>query len=57
VNAEPTPTGSVELRDYLLVFKRQLALIVAITLLGLHLYSLVDLDRADPFPVGSAATS
>jgi capsular exopolysaccharide synthesis family protein len=34
VNAEPTPTGSVELRDYLLVFKRQLALIVAITLLG-----------------------
>jgi hypothetical protein len=47
----------VELRDYLLVFKRQLALIVAITLLGLHLYSLVDLDRADPFPVGSAATS
>jgi capsular polysaccharide biosynthesis protein len=34
VSAEPTPTGSVELRDYLLVFKRQLALIVAITLLG-----------------------
>jgi uncharacterized protein involved in exopolysaccharide biosynthesis len=34
VNAAPTPAGSVELRDYLLVFKRQLALIVAITLLG-----------------------
>jgi capsular exopolysaccharide synthesis family protein len=34
VSAEPTPTGSVELRDYLRVFKRQLALIVAITLLG-----------------------
>jgi len=34
VSAEPTPSGSVELRDYLTVFKRQLALIVAITLLG-----------------------
>jgi polysaccharide biosynthesis transport protein len=34
VSAEPTPTGSVELRDYLRVFRRQLALIVAITLLG-----------------------
>ena len=34
MSAEPTPTGSVELRDYLRVFKRQLALIVAITLLG-----------------------
>jgi polysaccharide biosynthesis transport protein len=34
VSAEPTPTGSVELRDYLVVFRRQLALIVAITLLG-----------------------
>jgi capsular exopolysaccharide synthesis family protein len=34
VSAEPTPTGSVELRDYLAVFKRQLVLILAITLLG-----------------------
>jgi capsular exopolysaccharide synthesis family protein len=34
VSAEPTPSGSVELRDYLAVFKRQIALIVAITLLG-----------------------
>jgi polysaccharide biosynthesis transport protein len=34
VSAEPAPTGSVELRDYLAVFKRQLVLILAITLLG-----------------------
>ena len=34
MSAEPTPTGSVELRDYLAVFRRQLVLIVAITLLG-----------------------
>ena len=34
MSAEPTPSGSVELRDYLAVFKRQLVLIVAITLLG-----------------------
>jgi len=34
VSAEPTPTGSVELRDYLTVFKRQLALILAIMVLG-----------------------
>jgi capsular exopolysaccharide synthesis family protein len=34
VSAEPTPSGSVELRDYLAVFKRQLVLILAITLLG-----------------------
>ena len=34
MSAEPAPSGSVELRDYLRVFKRQLALIVAITLLG-----------------------
>ena len=34
MSAEPTPSGSVELRDYLRVFRRQLALIVAITLLG-----------------------
>jgi uncharacterized protein involved in exopolysaccharide biosynthesis len=34
VNAEPTPSGSVELRDYLAVFKRHFALILAITLLG-----------------------
>jgi capsular exopolysaccharide synthesis family protein len=34
VSAEPTPSGSVELRDYLTVFKRQLVLILAITLLG-----------------------
>jgi capsular exopolysaccharide synthesis family protein len=34
VSAEPAPSGSVELRDYLRVFRRQLALIVAITLLG-----------------------
>jgi polysaccharide biosynthesis transport protein len=34
VSAEPTPTGSVEFRDYLAVFKRQFAVILAITLLG-----------------------
>ncbi len=34
VSAEPAPSGSVELRDYLAVFKRQLVLILAITLLG-----------------------
>jgi len=34
VSAEPTPTGSVELRDYLTVFRRQLVLILAIMLLG-----------------------
>jgi polysaccharide biosynthesis transport protein len=34
VTAEPTPSGSVELRDYLAVFRRQLVLIVAISLLG-----------------------
>ena len=34
MSAEPTPSGSVELRDYLAVFKRQFALILAITLLG-----------------------
>src|SRR6266508_1650688 len=34
VSSEPRPTGSVEFRDYLTVFKRQLVLIVAVTLLG-----------------------
>jgi polysaccharide biosynthesis transport protein len=34
VSAEPTPSGSVELRDYLRVFRRQLVLILAIALLG-----------------------
>jgi capsular exopolysaccharide synthesis family protein len=34
VSAAPTPTGSVEFRDYLTVFRRQLALIVAVTLVG-----------------------
>jgi polysaccharide biosynthesis transport protein len=34
VSAEPTPSGSVELRDYLAVFKRQVVLILAIALLG-----------------------
>jgi succinoglycan biosynthesis transport protein ExoP len=34
VSAEPRPTGSVEFRDYLAVFRRQFVLIVAITLLG-----------------------
>jgi polysaccharide biosynthesis transport protein len=34
VSAEPTPTGSVEFRDYLAVFKRQSALILALMLLG-----------------------
>jgi tyrosine-protein kinase len=34
VTGEPTPSGSVELRDYLAVLRRQLVLIVAITLLG-----------------------
>jgi capsular polysaccharide biosynthesis protein len=31
---EPVPSGSVELRDYLRVFRRQLVLILAVTLLG-----------------------
>ncbi|HZA84166.1 MAG TPA: polysaccharide biosynthesis tyrosine autokinase [Actinomycetes bacterium] len=34
MSAEPTPTGSVELRDYLAVFRRQAALILAVALLG-----------------------
>jgi capsular exopolysaccharide synthesis family protein len=34
VNGEPTPSGSVELRDYLAVFRRHFVLILAITLLG-----------------------
>jgi capsular polysaccharide biosynthesis protein len=34
VSDAPTPTGSVEFRDYLRVFRRQLAVIVAVTLLG-----------------------
>jgi succinoglycan biosynthesis transport protein ExoP len=34
VNAEPTPSGSVELRDYLSLLRRQLAVILAVTLLG-----------------------
>lgn len=34
MSPEPTPSGSVELRDYLAVFRRQLVLIIAITLLG-----------------------
>ena len=34
MSAEPTPTGSVEFRDYLAVFRRQAALILAVTLLG-----------------------
>jgi succinoglycan biosynthesis transport protein ExoP len=34
MSAAPTPTGSVEFRDYLAVFRRQAALIVAVTLLG-----------------------
>ena len=34
MSPEPAPSGSVELRDYLAVFRRQLVLIVAITLLG-----------------------
>jgi capsular polysaccharide biosynthesis protein len=34
VRAEPTPSGSVELRDYLAVLRRQLVVIVAVTLLG-----------------------
>ena len=34
MSAEPAPSGSVELRDYLAVFRRQLVLIIAITLLG-----------------------
>jgi capsular exopolysaccharide synthesis family protein len=34
VSAEPGPSGSVEFRDYLTVFKRQLVLILAVTLLG-----------------------
>ena len=34
VSPEPAPSGSVELRDYLAVFRRQLVLIIAITLLG-----------------------
>ena len=34
MSPEPAPSGSVELRDYLAVFRRQLVLIIAITLLG-----------------------
>jgi polysaccharide biosynthesis transport protein len=34
VSAEPTPAGSVELRDYLRVLKRQFLLILAVVLLG-----------------------
>src|SRR5512133_1272681 len=34
VRAEPTPNGSVELRDSLVVLRRQLAVIAAVTLLG-----------------------
>jgi succinoglycan biosynthesis transport protein ExoP len=34
MRAEPTPAGSVELGDYVLVLKRQLALILAVTVLG-----------------------
>jgi polysaccharide biosynthesis transport protein len=34
VSVEPSPTGSVEFRDYLTVFRRQLVLILAVTLLG-----------------------
>ena len=34
MSAEPTPSGSVELRDYLAVFKRHLGLILAIAVLG-----------------------
>jgi polysaccharide biosynthesis transport protein len=34
VGAEPTPSGSVELRDYLAVLRRRLVVIVAVALLG-----------------------
>jgi polysaccharide biosynthesis transport protein len=34
VRAEPTPSGSVELRDYLAVLRRQLVVILAVALLG-----------------------
>jgi capsular exopolysaccharide synthesis family protein len=34
VSAGPTPAGSVELRDYLTVFRRQFVLILAVVLLG-----------------------
>jgi len=34
VSSEPRPTGSVEFRDYLTVFRRQFVLILAVTLLG-----------------------
>jgi capsular polysaccharide biosynthesis protein len=34
VSAAPTPSGSVELRDYLAVFRRRLVVILAVTLLG-----------------------
>jgi polysaccharide biosynthesis transport protein len=34
VSAEPSPTGSVEFRHYLTVFRRHLLLIIAVTLLG-----------------------
>jgi hypothetical protein len=83
VNAEPTPTGSVELRDDIPAggidtrrsagHERQRAELAGggplrrerfRSLCRRHEaaahhfgYSLVDLDRADPFPVGSAATS
>ena len=34
MRAEPTPAGSVELRDYVMVLKRQLAVILAVAVLG-----------------------
>src|SRR5215218_2168625 len=46
VRAEPTPSGSVELRDYLVVLRRQLVLIVAVTLLGAGVAAAWSLGRA-----------
>src|SRR5215216_5813711 len=46
VRAEPTPGGSVELRDYLVVLRRQLVLIVAVTLLGAGVAAAWSLGRA-----------
>jgi polysaccharide biosynthesis transport protein len=49
VRAEPTPSGSVELRDYLVVLRRQLVLIVAVTLLGAGVAAGWSLGRASVY--------
>jgi uncharacterized protein involved in exopolysaccharide biosynthesis len=46
VRAAPTPSGSVELRDYLVVLRRQPVLIVAAALLGAGVAAAWSLGRA-----------